>query len=124
VVTLVWTGLCHGCPIPASVAAFGCDARTVAAWLRRAGQQGQQVQHQLGQQGQVDLQPVPADARWVQLGRRRVWMALALAVPSRLWLGGVISAHRALPLSPTRVPLMRSCARPLAIRVCGDGLAS
>jgi hypothetical protein len=31
---------------------------------------------------------------WVKLVGKRLWMARALAVPSRLWLGGVISPHR------------------------------
>src|SRR4029453_5179808 len=54
----------------------------------------------------------------------RVWMAMALAVPSRLWRGGVISAHRDLPLITTLVQLVHSCARTLAILVGVDGLAS
>ncbi len=33
---LVVTLLCHGCPVPAIVAAFGLNERTVAAWLHRA----------------------------------------------------------------------------------------
>jgi transposase-like protein len=79
----VLTLLCHGCPIHALVAAFGLDERTVASWLRRAGQHGQQVQQSGGQQGQVDRQHVQADELWVKLVGRRVWMAMALAVPSR-----------------------------------------
>jgi len=51
-------------------------------------------------------------------------MALAMAVPSRLWLGGVISGHRDLVLITSLVQLVRSCARSLAILVCVDGLAS
>ena len=123
-VTTVLTLLCHGCPIQAIVAAFGLDERTVASWLRRAGQHCQQV-HQSGvQQGQVDLQHVQADELWVKLVGRRVWMAMALAVPSRLWLGGVISPQRDLALITTLVQMVRSCARTLAIVVCVDGLAS
>jgi transposase-like protein len=123
-VTVVLTLVCHGCPIQAIVAAFGLDERTVAAWVSRAGQHGQQVHQHVVQQGHVDLQHVQADELWVKLVGRRVWMALALAVPSRLWLGGVISAHRDLPLITTLVQLVRSCARTLAILVCVDGLAS
>jgi hypothetical protein len=123
-VTTVLTLLCHGCPIQAIVAAFGLDERTVASWLRRAGQHCQQV-HQSGvQQGQVDLQHVQADELWVKLVGRRVWMAMALAVPSRRWLGGVISPQRDLALITTVVQMVRSCARTLAIVVCVDGLAS
>ena len=49
---------------------------------------------------------------------------MAMAVPSRLWLGGVISPHRDLVLITTLVQMVRSCARSLAILVCVDGLAS
>jgi transposase-like protein len=87
VVTLVLTLLSHGCSIQAIVAAFGVDERTEAAWVSRAGQHCQQVHQHLVQQGQVDLQHVQADELWVKLVGRRVWMAMALAVPSRLWLG-------------------------------------
>jgi transposase-like protein len=123
-VTTVLTLLCHGCPIQALVAAFGLDARTVAAWLARAGQHGQQLHQHVVQQGQLDLQHVQADELWVKLVGRRVWMAMAMAVPSRLWLGGVLSPQRDLPLITMLVQLVRSCAGSLAILVCVDGLAS
>jgi transposase-like protein len=124
VVTLVLTLLSHGCPTQAIVAAFGLDERTVAAWLIRAGQHCQQVQPHVVQQGQVALQHVQADELWVKLVGRRVWMAMAMAVPSRLWLGGVISPHRNLVLITTLVQVVRSCGRSMAILVCVDGLAS
>jgi hypothetical protein len=76
------------------------------------------------QQGQADLQHVQADELWVKQVGRQVWMAMALAVPPRLWLGGVISAQRDLPLITTLAQLVRSCARTLAILVCVAGLAS
>jgi transposase-like protein len=123
-VTVVLTLLCHGCPIQAIVAAFGLDERTVAAWLARAGDHCQQVHQQVVQQGGVDLQHVQADELWVKLVGRRVWMAMALTIPSRLWLGGVISPRRDLALITALVQLIRSCARSLAILVCVDGLAS
>ena len=124
VVTLVLTLLSHGCPTQAIVAAFGLDERTVAAWLIRAGQHCQQVQPHVVQQGQVALQHVQADELWVKLVGRRVWMAMAMAVPSRLWLGGVISPHRNLVLITTLVQVVRSWGRSMAILVCVDGLAS
>jgi transposase-like protein len=124
VVTLVLTLLSHGCPIQAIVAAFGFDERTVAAWLLRAGQHCQQVHQHLVQQAAVDLQHVQADELWVKLVGRRVWMAMAMAVPARLWLGGVISPRRDLALITALVRMVRSCARRLAILVCVDGLAS
>jgi transposase-like protein len=123
-VTLVLTLLSHGCPPQAIVAAFGLDERTVAAWLARAGSHCQQVQAHLAQQGQLDLQHVQADEMWVKLVGQRVWMALALAAPSRLWLGGAISPHRDLVLITGLVQQVRACARRLDLLVCVDGLAS
>ena len=123
-VTLVLTLLSHGCPPQAIVAAFGFDERTVAAWLARAGTHCQQVHQHLVQQGQVDLQHVQADELWVKLVGQRVWMALALAVPSRLWLGGVISPQRDRGLITALVQQVRACARRLDILVCVDGLSS
>ena len=69
----------------------------------------------------MDVPHVQADEVWVKRVGRRVWMAMA--GPSRRWLGGVISPHRDLRLITTLVPLVRSCAHSLALRVCGDGLA-
>jgi len=124
VITLVLTLLTHGCPIQAIVAAFGFDERTVAAWQRQGGQHGQQVHAHVVQRGRVDLQHVQADEMGIKMVGRRVWMAMALAVPSRLWLGGVISPRRDLALIMTLVQMIRSCAKSLAILVCVDGLAS
>lgn len=87
------TLVCHGCPTQAIVAAFGLDERTVAAWLARGGEQAERVHAHPVQQGRVDLRHVQADELWVELVGRKVWMALALAVPSRLWLGGAIGEH-------------------------------
>jgi hypothetical protein len=51
-------------------------------------------------------------------------MALALADPSRLWLGGVISRHRDLHLITRLVQRVLACAVTRGILVCVDGLAS
>src|SRR3954467_10701799 len=121
---LVLTLLCHGCPTQAIVAAFGLDERTVARWFLDAGRQCQRVHEHLVEQGQVDLQHVQADEPWVKQVGGKVWMALALAVPTRLWLGGVISRHRDLPLITRLVQRVRACAVTPAILVCVDCLAS
>lgn len=121
---IVLTLLSHGCPVQAIVAAFGLDERTVADWQARGGDHCQQVHEHLVQQGKVDLQHVQADEIWVKMVGKRVWMAMAMAVPSRLWLGGVISPHRDRELITNLVKMVRSCALSLAILVCVDGLAS
>jgi transposase-like protein len=123
-VTVVLTLLCHGCPIQAIVAAFGLDERTVANWQARAGAHCQRVHEHLVEQGQVDVGHVQADELWVKVVGGKVWMALALAVPSRLWLGGAISPHRDEALITAVVRRVRACARTLGILVCVDGLAS
>lgn len=121
---IVVTLLSHGCPLQAIVAAFGLDERTVARWQARAGRHGQRVQEHLVQQGRVELGHVQADELWVKMVGGKVWMALALAVPSRLWLGGVVSVHRDQELITQLVQLIHTCARSFAFLVCVDGLAS
>jgi hypothetical protein len=82
------------------------------------------VHEHLVEQGQVDIQHVQADELWVKQVGGKVWMALALAAPTRLWLGGVIRGQRDLPLITRLVRRVRACAVTPAILVCVDGLAS
>src|SRR3954471_19224985 len=123
-VTLVITLLCHGCPVQAIVAAFGLDERTVADWRDRAGRHARQFHDHRVLQGQVELGHVQADELYVKAVARRLWMAMAMAVPSRLWLGGVISPRRDLGLIMAVVRMVRRAARGLAFLACVDGLAS
>lgn len=51
-------------------------------------------------------------------------MALAMAVPSRLWPGGIISPHRDRILITTPERMARAASSCPAILVCVDGLAS
>jgi len=124
VVTIVLTLLTHGCPLQAIVAAFGLDERTVAAWQLRAGQHAQRFHQLRVQQGQVAAQHIQADELWVKMVGRKLWLALAVAVDSRLWLGGVLSRHRDHRLITSLVEVVRGCLHSLAILVCVDGLAS
>src|SRR5438270_1687414 len=123
-VTIVVTLLCHGCPVQAVVAAFGLDERTVADWRDRAGRHGQRLHEHRVLRGQVELGHVQADELYVKAIGRRLWMAMAMAVPSRLWLGGVVSQRRDLSLITTVVQMVRRAAKGLAFLVCVDGLAS
>ena len=123
VVPGVLTRRSQGCPIQAIVAACGLDERPVAAWLTRAGPPGQPVQPPVVQPGQLDRPHVQAEELGVTRGGRRGWMAMARAVPSRRWLGGVSSPHRDLVLMTTLVQGVRSWGRRLALLVCVDGLA-
>jgi transposase-like protein len=121
---VVVTLLCHGCPIQAIVAAFGLDERTVTAWLHRAGAHGQAVQEALVQTGQVEVGQVQADEICVKVCRGRVWQAMALAVPSRLWLGGDLSPTRDGALITATLQRVAACAASQALLLCVDGFSA
>jgi transposase-like protein len=123
-VIIVLTLLGHGCPLQAIVAAFDLDERTVAAWRDRAGRHGRRLHEHHVLSGLVELGHVQADELYVKAVARRFWMAMAMAAPSRLWLGGVISAHRDLSLITAVVRMVRRAAKGMAFLVCVDGLAS
>jgi IS1 family transposase len=120
-VVLVVTLLAYGCPPKAIVAAFGLDERTVSAWQHKAGGHCEAV-HQALVQTPKDLRHVQADEIRVRCQKRLVlWMALALCVPTRLWLGGVIAAKRDKPLAQALAKQVRACARRGALLVTTDG---
>ena len=122
-VVIVVTLLAHGCPVQAIVAAFGFDERTVADWWARAGRQGQAVHEYLVDQPR-DLGQVRAAEIRVKTQGRSVWLALALMVKPRLWLGGEVSAQRDLPLIRRLIERVRRCAAHRPLLVCTDGLAA
>ena len=121
-IVIVVTLLAYGCPIQAIVQAFGLDERTVASWRDRAGKHCQQVHQAVVQQGQLDLVHVQADEIRVKGCKMIAWMALAMMVPTRLWLGGVVSLTRDRSLADRLLAQVRACCQPLrALLVCTDG---
>jgi len=120
---VVVTLIAHGCPLQAIVAAFGFDERTVAAWLERAGRQSRAVHKHLVEQPR-DLGQVQADELRVKAQGHILWMAMAVMVSTRLWLGGEISPHRDLSLIRRLVHHVRACALARRILLCTDGLCS
>jgi hypothetical protein len=122
-VVLVVTLLAHGCPVQAIVAAFGVAERTGAAWWARAGRQGQAVQEALVERPR-DLGPVQADERRVKKQGGIVWMALAMLVKTRLWLGGARSEPRDMTLSRGLIERVRRCAARRPLLVWTDGVVS
>ena len=123
-VVQVVTLLAHGCPAQAIVAAFGLDERTVARYQREAGAQCRRVHEHVVGAGRVALGQVQADELRVRIVGGVLWVATALAVTSRLWLGGVVSARRDGPLSRALLQRVRACGPTRAVLLCGDGLAS
>jgi transposase-like protein len=121
----VVTLLAYGCPTQAIVAAFGLDERTVGAWQDKAGAHTRAVHHHFLHTSVVDLQHVQADEICAKTVGGRCWLAMALAVPYRLWLGGVASPVRDLRLIQRLVDCVRLAWRPGRILlICVDGLAS
>jgi len=105
------------------VAALGFDERTVAAWGARSGRHGQAVPECLVEQPRA-LGQVQADELRVKKQRGIVWMALAMMVKTRLWLGGEVSAQRDMPLIRRLLERVRRCATHRPLLICTDGLVS
>lgn len=121
----VVTLLAHGCPAPAAVAAFGLDERTVADWQHRAGGHCEAVHRHHLRSHRLDLAHVQADELYAKRQGGRSWVAMALAVPSRLWLGGVLSPVRNMGLIEELVSMVRRAWLPgTALLICVDGLSS
>jgi transposase-like protein len=123
-VLTVVTLLAHGCPLRAIVAAFGLDERTVARWEREAGMQCQRVHEHIVEAGRVELGQVQADELRVRVVGGVMWLAGALAVESRLWLGGVVSVSRDRDLIRALLSRVQACGLVRAVLLCTDGLAS
>ena len=119
---IVMTLLSHGCPPQAIVAAYGTDERTVADWLQKAGRHCEGVQQHLVQD--VELGCVQADELWVRMVGRRVWMAMAMAVPTRLWLGGAVSQRRDRRLIRAVAAMVKAVAGSTEVLVMTDGLSA
>lgn len=123
IVSQVVTLLAHGCPCQAIVAAFGLDERTVMDWQQRAGAHVKQVHE--SQIAPLDLQQVQADEMRIKLqGQKVLWIAMALMVGTRLWLGAVISERRDRVLIGELALMVRRWAQQVALLITFDGFAA
>jgi transposase-like protein len=120
VVTLVLALLSHGCPGCAIVFAFGLDERTVRDWEQRAGHHSEQVHQQLVQHPR-DLGQVQADEIRVKMQKVVVWLAMALQVSTRLWLGATVGEQRDETLLTELMQKVRACALCRPLLFCVDG---
>lgn len=124
-VILVLALLAYGCPLQAIVFAFEIDPRTVTNWRDRAAAHCQQVHAHLVENQPRDLGQVQADEIRVRCQKRLVlWMALAIQVSTRLWLGGAVSAHRDKDLIRRLVSVVRAQALQRPILLMTDGLST
>jgi transposase-like protein len=117
---IVVTLLTHGCPLQAIVAAFGLDERTVQSWQARSGKHCQRVHEHLVERPR-DLGQVQADEIRAKIQGGILWMAMAIQVQTRLWLGGVLSTARDMQLIVTLVQKVRHSALCRPLLFCVDG---
>jgi transposase-like protein len=123
-VMLVITLLAWGCPLKAIVQAFGFHEKTIKQWWRRSGEHCRVVHEHVIGNSQLDLQQVQADEIKGKAFGQTLWMAMALMVPTRLWLGGAISPKRNLELIQALADQIRSIALCRELLLAVDGLAS
>ena len=120
---IVITLLAYGCPVPAIVAAFGWDERTVARVQEEAGGHCQAVHEHLVEQPR-DLEQVQADELRVKAQGLILWVAMAMQVGTRLWLGGVVGEHRDGTLIAELLRHVRACALCRPLLWCVDGFSA
>ena len=119
-ISIIVTLLAHGCPPKAIERAYDLDERTVSSLLVSAGQHGQQVHEQLVQRPR-DLGQVQADELRVKACGLVLWVAMALQVSTRLWLGAEVNAQRGTPLLRALIQRVRACALCRPMLFCVDG---
>ncbi len=123
-ITCVITLLAYGCPVQAICCAFCLDERTVANWHRAAGLHCQRVHQHVIESSQMDLKQVQADELRIKAQGQILWMALALCVTTRLWLGGVVSCKRDKTMARLLALKVRACALCRPILVVFDGFVA
>jgi hypothetical protein len=120
---IVATLIAHGCPLQAIVAAYRVDERTILNWQERAGRHAQRVHEHLVQRPR-DLEHVQADEIRVKGQGQVVWLAMAIMVHTRLWLGGVVARKRDEHLILSLVQSIRQSALARPLLICVDGFTA
>jgi hypothetical protein len=89
-----------------------------------SGQHCRRLQEHIVQAGGVPLAQVQADELRVRVVGGVVWLASAISVSSRLWLGGVVQNQRDRHLIRTLLVGVRACGAFQSLLLCTDGLSS
>lgn len=118
-VTQVVALVAYGCPQSAIVKAFGLDERTVADWMKRAGEHAEVFHHQ--HIAALDLKQVQVDEIRLKLQNLIVWVAMAIAVGSRLWLGAKCQLKRNKTLAEQIITCVYNWAQHLPLTISFDG---
>ncbi len=122
-IIVVITLVSWGCPLVALEHAFGLQPQTIRDWLEAAGAHAEAV-HQEQVVQPRDLGQVQADEVRVKTQCGIIWMAMAMMVSTRLWLGGVLSTRRDQALITRLVQLVAACAMLAPLLLVVDGFTS
>lgn len=123
IMTIIITLLAYGCPVQAIVAAFGWDERTVKRVQAEAGEHCEAVHEHLVEQPR-DLQHVQADEIWVKAQGVIMWLAMAIQVETRLWLGAEMGERRDKQLLKALLQHVRASALCRPLLLCVDGFSA
>jgi transposase-like protein len=114
-----------GCPIQAIVHTYNLDERTVADWQLRAGLHCEKVHQDQIEQGKLDPKQGQADEMRIKARGVVLWMAMAMVVPTRLWVAGAVSKTRDSHLIDRLMLQTRRCCKDLcSLLICTDGFAA
>ncbi len=122
-ITRVVTLVSHGCPVPAIEVAYGFQAQTVREWIEASGAHAEAVHHATVVQ-ERELVQVQADEIHVKTQSGVRWMAMAMMVSTRLWLGGAVSPRRDRDLIAGLVAIVAACATWGPLLFVSDGLVT
>jgi len=89
-----------------------------------SGRQCRLLHGRIVQAGGVPFAQVQADELRVRVVGGVVWLASAISVTSRLWLGGAVRVRRDRRLIRTLLEGVRACGAFDALLLCTDGLSS
>lgn len=121
-VILVLTLVTFGCPIQAIVRGFGFDKRTIKSWIVKAGLHCEEL-HQHLVIVTKDHQHIQADELQAKCQGFRGWIAMAISVKSRLWLGGTVARKRSKNLIYRLLNIVAQCCIPAKeLLLTTDGL--
>ena len=98
IVLIAITLLAYGYPLKAIEKAFGFYERTIRSWWLCSGEHNRMMHEHIVGKNQLELEQVQADEIKSKGQGTTFWIAMAMMVRTRLWLGGAISHKRDLNL--------------------------
>ena len=124
IVMIVITLLAYGCPLKAIEKAFNFHERTIKRWWIRSGEHNRMMHEHIVGKSQLELEQVQADEIKGKGQGTTFWIAMAMMVRTRLWLGGAISHKRDLHLIQDLANQLRQMALCREMLLAVDGLVS